>query len=94
MIRPAVSYPRARYLQKYIPMRTELLGTVLRVEVDRELGGREPGAPPPSVAITHLHFDSVDDIQTALGLHGDKITGDEPNFTNIGVQLQISEVVK
>ena len=58
------------------------------------IGGREPGAPPPYVAITHLYFDSVDDFQTALVLHTERITGDEPNFTNIEVKVQLSEVVK
>jgi uncharacterized protein (TIGR02118 family) len=41
-----------------------------------------------------LHFDSVGDFQTAFGPHAERITGDEPNFTNIAVKVQISEVVK
>jgi len=83
------------YLQKHIPMLGELLGDKLkRVEVDRGVGGLEPGAPPPYVAITNLHFDSVDDFQMAFGPNVEKITGDEPNFTNIPVKVQISEVVK
>jgi uncharacterized protein (TIGR02118 family) len=68
--------------------------TLKKVEVDRGIGGLQPGAPPPYVAITHLHFDSVSDFQTAFGPHAERITGDEPNFTNIAVKVQISEVVK
>jgi uncharacterized protein (TIGR02118 family) len=68
--------------------------TLKKVEVDRGIGGLQPGAPPPYVAITHLHFDSVGDFQTAFGPHAERITGDEPNFTNIAVKVQISEVVK
>lgn len=76
-------------------MLVELLGdTLKKVEVDRGIGGLQPGAPPPWVAITHLHFDSVGDFQTAFGPHAERITGDEPNFTNIAVKVQISEVVK
>ena len=76
-------------------MLVELLGdTLKKVEVDRGIGGLQPGAPPPYVAITHLHFDSVGDFQTASGPHAERITGDEPNFTNIAVKVQISEVVK
>ena len=83
------------YQNKHIPMLGELLGDKLkRIEVDRGLGGLDPGAPPPYVAITHLHFDSVEAVQTALGPHIETITGDEPNFTNIQVKVQISEVVK
>ncbi len=83
------------YLQKHIPMLGELLGDKLkRVEVVRGIGGLEPGSPPPYVAITHLYFDSVDDFQSAFGPHVEKITGDERNFTNIPVRVQISEVVR
>ena len=83
------------YLQKHIPMLGELLGDKLkRVEVVRGIGGLEPVAPPPYVAIAHLYFDSVDAFQTAFGPHVEKITGDERNFTNIPVKVQISEVVK
>jgi hypothetical protein len=46
-----------------------------KLEVDRGIGGLEPGAPPPYVAITHLHFDSVDDFQIAFGPHAERITG-------------------
>lgn len=82
------------YLQKHIPMLGELLGDKLkRVEVARGIGGLEPGAPPPYVAITHLYFDSIDDFQTAFGPNVEKITGDERNFTNIPVKVQISEIV-
>jgi uncharacterized protein (TIGR02118 family) len=83
------------YMETHIPMLVELLGDALKnVEVDRGIGGLQPGAPPPYVAITHLHFDSVDDFQRAFGPHAERITGDEPNFTNIAVKVQISEVVK
>jgi hypothetical protein len=41
------------YLQKHIPMLGELLGDKLKkVEVASGIGGLEPGAPPPYVAIT------------------------------------------
>ncbi len=82
------------YLGTHIPMLRELLGERLKgIQVDRGLGGLEPGAPPPYVAITRLQFDSMDDFQAAFGPHVATITGDEPNFTNIEVQVQISEVV-
>jgi uncharacterized protein (TIGR02118 family) len=83
------------YVQTHIPMLVEVLGDKLKkVEVNRGMGGREPGSPPPYLAITHLHFDSVDDFQTAFGPYAERITGDEPNFTNIEVKVQVSEVVR
>src|SRR5262249_31425772 len=83
------------YLHEHIPMLASLLGGSLKgVQVDRGTGGGEPGAPPPYVAITRLQFESVEDFMTAFAPHADKITGDEANFTNIQVQLQVSEIAK
>lgn len=82
------------YLQKHIPMLRELLGDKLKkVEVERGLGGLEPNSPAPYLVMTHLVFDSLDDFQQGFAAHGDQIQADTPNFTNIPVQVQISEVV-
>lgn len=89
------SFDHDYYLGKHIPMLAKLLGDKLKkIEVDRGMGGREPGSPPAYVAITRLKFDSIEDFQTAFGPHADRVTGDESNFTNIEVQVQISEIVK
>jgi len=55
------------YVNKHIPMVVELVGPALHsATVDAGLGGREPGGPPPYLAIAHLVFDSVEDFQNAL----------------------------
>lgn len=82
------------YLGKHIPMLRELLGDKLKkVEVQRGLGGLEPNSPPPYLFMTHLVFDSLEDFQEGFAAHGGQIEGDTPNFTDIPVQVQISEVV-
>lgn len=82
------------YLNKHIPMLRELLGDRLKkVEVHRGLGGLAPGSPPPYLVMTHLQFESLADFQEGFAEHGAQIQGDEPNFTNIPVQVQISEII-
>jgi uncharacterized protein (TIGR02118 family) len=52
----AVTFDHDYYLQTHIPMLVDVLGDKLKkVEVNRGMGGREPGSPPPYLAITHLH---------------------------------------
>lgn len=83
------------YLQNHIPMAVESFGDRLRkVEVDRGVAGLGPGSPPPYVAITQFHFDSVEDFQAAFGPHADRITGDQPNFSAVDAVIQISEVAR
>lgn len=82
------------YLNKHIPMLRELLGDKLKkVEVHRGVGGLTPGSEPPYLVMTHLQFESLDDFQAGFAEHGRQIQADEANFTNIPVQVQISEVV-
>jgi uncharacterized protein (TIGR02118 family) len=52
---------------------------MLRDEVDRELAGGSPGAPPPFVAACHLYFNATADFQKGIGAHGAEIMGDIPN---------------
>jgi uncharacterized protein (TIGR02118 family) len=103
MIKVSVLYPSGDeatfdhdyYVDKHIPMVADLLGDKLReVTVDRGLGGREPGAPPPYLAMAHLHFDSVEDFQAAMGPHAEEIAADVSNYTNTTATLQVSEVAK
>lgn len=101
MIKVSVLYPSgddARfdhdyYVEKHIPMVQRLMGDKLKsVAVDRGLGGREPGAPPPYLAVAHLVFDSVEDFQAAMGPHAADIANDVENYTNTTADLQISEI--
>jgi uncharacterized protein (TIGR02118 family) len=101
MIKVSVLYPGGEgttfdhdyYVDKHIPMVAELLGDKLRaVSVDRGLGGREPGSPPPYVAMAHLVFDSVEDFQAAMGPHAEQIGADVANYTNTTAAMQLSEI--
>jgi uncharacterized protein (TIGR02118 family) len=101
MIKVSVLYPNGDgatfdhdyYLATHIPLVRKLLGDKLReVTVDRGVGGRDPGAPPPYLAMTHLVFDSIEDFQTSMGPAGRELAADGPNYTNTAATLQISEI--
>ncbi|MBI3635717.1 MAG: EthD family reductase [Candidatus Rokubacteria bacterium] len=103
MIRVSVMYPSgegkkfdyAYYAHKHMTLVKERLGSLglIRLEVDKGLGGGAPGAPAPFACIGHLYFHSVADFQNAMKPHGKELMADVPNFTNITPQMQISEVI-
>lgn len=103
MIRVSVMYPSGEgkkfdygyYANKHMALVKERLGSLglIRLEVDKGLGGGAPGAAAPFACIGHLYFNSVADFQNAMKPHGQELMADVPNFTNITPQMQISEVI-
>lgn len=103
MIRVTVLYPNKPdakfdhdyYVNKHVKMANEKLASMglVKAEVDKGIGGLQPGSPPPYVTIAYMVFNSIEDFQKALGVHGDELMADVPNFTNIEPQMQISEIV-
>lgn len=47
---------------------------------------------PPFVAVGHLMFRSVEDLQKPLHAHGPEPMADLPNYTSIQPLIQVSEV--
>lgn len=101
MIKANVLYPHKAdaafdmnyYLSKHMPLVRERLGGALKgASVDQGIAGGVPNSPPPFAVVTSLLFDSVADLQSALGPHAAELMADVPNFTNIEPSLQISEV--
>ena len=60
--------------------------------VDQGLAGAQPGSPATYVAIGHMLFDSVEELQSAFAPHMEAIMADIPNYTDIQPTVQISEV--
>ena len=103
MIRVSVLYPNKKgkfdldyYLNRHIPLVHRLLDPygLIRTEVDKGLGSAEPGAPAPYVAVAHLIFASLEQMQQGLAAHDPDLAADMPNYTDIGPEFQISEIVK
>jgi uncharacterized protein (TIGR02118 family) len=90
-----VTFDHDYYLNKHIAMVAEKCGDKLKgVQVDRGLMGREPGSPPPYVAVAHLLFDSVEEFGAAFAPHGEAFAADVANYTNTTADIQISEVAR
>jgi len=101
MIKVSVLYPNNQgstfdmkyYCQTHIPMVRQRLGAALKgVDVEQGIGGEEPGAPAPFLALCHLWFESVQAFQASFGPHAQELGNDIPNYTNTQPIIQISEV--
>jgi uncharacterized protein (TIGR02118 family) len=99
MIKLSVMYPNGDgatfdmeyYCKSHIPLVRESVGASLKdVVVDQGIG--EPESPAPFLAMGHLMFDSLEELQSALDVHGPKLMADIPNYTNTRPTIQISEI--
>jgi uncharacterized protein (TIGR02118 family) len=104
MFRATVLYPKTDeshfdmdyYLNKHVPLLLEKLTGMglVRVEIDKGIGGAAPGQPPPYAVIFDMVFESIEALQKGLGAHGEALMKDTPNFTNVEPLVQISRVVR
>jgi len=102
MIKVSVMYPSKAgatfdmkyYCESHMPMVQQRLGAALKgLAVDRGIGGEEPGAPAPFLAMGHLLFASLEVFQSSFGPHAEEFAADVPNYTNIEPSIQISEMM-
>jgi len=94
MIRLSVLYPAGDgvtfdhdyYRDTHVPMATKAWN--VGAEIDKGIDGQ------PYVAAVHFFFDSVEQMQGAMGSPDTQaIMADVPNYTNAQPVMQISEVV-
>lgn len=104
MIRLSVMYPAtpgSRFdWDYYLGHHSELSRTLLssrglvKVEIDKGIGGFPPGAPPPYHAVGHLFFRTLVELEKALAATAAEFVADESNYTDCPSVVQISEVVE
>jgi uncharacterized protein (TIGR02118 family) len=95
MIRVSVLYPRPGkfdfdyYAKKHMQLVHKLLDPygLVKSEVDK---GMETA---PFVAMGHLIFNTIEDMQRGLEAHDSELAADLVNFTDIQPQFQISEII-
>jgi uncharacterized protein (TIGR02118 family) len=95
MIRVSVLYPKPGkfdfdyYKTKHMQLVHKLLDPfgLVRSEVDKGVGDG------PYLAIGHLVFNSLEDMQKGLQAHDSKLAADKANFTEIQPKFQISEII-
>ena len=93
MIRVSVLYPTAEgstfdhdyYKNTHVPLAATTWG--VGAEIDKGVNG-------PYTAGVHFFFESLEQMQTAMGLPGTAdVMADVANYTNIQPVMQVSEVV-
>ena len=101
MIRVSVMYPNAAgrrfdwkyYLETHMVTVRQLLEAYgARAEVDKGIGTAQPGAMAPYVAICHMYYKNMEDLQKVMA-QAANMNNDIPNFTDTQPQIQISEIV-
>lgn len=82
------------YFDKHLPLVRERLTSLGLMGIDAEQGlaGGAPDSPPSYSVITRLNFNSVEEMQNALAVHGAELIGDIPNFTDVQPLMQISQL--
>jgi uncharacterized protein (TIGR02118 family) len=102
MIKMSVYYPanggskfdHDYYRTRHMPLIQQRLGRAcLRYEIDKGLGGREPGSAPDFVAACHVYSPNLQRFQQAFSAHRSEIAADVANYTDIVPIVQFSEVV-
>ena len=91
---PGKKFDWAYYMDKHMTMVQKLLQGqgMVKGEVDRGVGTVQPGAPAPYVAMAHMYFNTMEDMQRCMA-QGAGMMADVPNFTDIQPQVQISEII-
>jgi uncharacterized protein (TIGR02118 family) len=91
---PGKRFDHDYYARNHMPMVMDLCKAhgLIRYEIDRALAGGTPGSPPPFTCIGRLYFDTAQEFQSAMESHGPEILGDVPNYTDIALQIQVSEM--
>jgi len=62
-------------------------------EVERGIEAAD-GEAAPYICIVHIEFPTKDDFMRGFEKHGEELSADVPNYTNIAPEMQISEIVK
>jgi uncharacterized protein (TIGR02118 family) len=102
MIKMTVMYPyddskrfdMDYYLTKHMALVKEKVGDALvKVTVDRGLGGPGPDMPPVYTTMCQLFFESMEDFETYCAPNSPLFDADLPNFTDITPVIQINEQV-
>jgi uncharacterized protein (TIGR02118 family) len=95
MIRVSVLYPQGGkfdfdyYVKKHMKLVHKLLDPfgLVKTEVDRSVG------TAPFVAIGHLIFGTIEEMQKGLQAHDAELAADLVHFTDIQPQFQVSEII-
>lgn len=101
MIKITILYPNKKdgwfdmdyYLNKHMPMSIKKFGDALKgVTVEAGLNAGIPNSNPPYIIICSLFFESIESFEEAFTPILPDLTADMPNYTDIDIIFQMSEV--
>jgi uncharacterized protein (TIGR02118 family) len=91
---PGKKFDHDYYLATHMPLvmsRLKSLG-LIRYEVDKGLAGATPGSPAPFISVGRLYFNTLAEFEQSFTTHAAEILADVPNYTDIELQVQVSEL--
>jgi uncharacterized protein (TIGR02118 family) len=104
MIRLSVMYPRTPeshfdwdyYLGPHLALAHKLLDSrgLVRIEVDKGIGGFPPGTAAPYHAVGHLFFRNLEEMIAAVAPAAEQFMADERKYSSERSVVQISEAVE
>jgi uncharacterized protein (TIGR02118 family) len=94
-VTPGARFDFDYYLGRHVPFARRLLGGLglVKLEIDRGVSGEERGSEPRWVCAAHLHFETLDAFYRAMDAAGDELGADVPNYTDIAIDVQVSDIV-
>ncbi len=95
MIRVSVMYPKGGkfnydyYTKSHMQLVHKLLDSfgLVKTEVNKGIGDS------PFMAVGHLVFNTIEEMQQGLQAHDPKLAADLVNFTDVKPQFQVSEII-
>jgi uncharacterized protein (TIGR02118 family) len=95
MVRVSVLYPKGGkfdfkyYATKHMQLVHKLLDPfgLVKTEIDRGVG------TAPFIAVGHLIFNTLEEMQKGLDAHDPQLAADLVNFSDIQPQFQVSEII-
>ena len=82
------------YLNTHMPLVKKRLADfgMGEFEVERGIEAAD-GEAAPYICIVHIEFPTKDNFMRGFEKHGEELSADVPNYTNIAPEMQISEIV-
>ena len=83
----------------YIEIHIEKIKNLLRplglidIKIQKGISSSNPDIAPKYFAISHLNFNSVEEVHNAFTITAKEIIKDVNNFTNSSPEFQISELI-
>ena len=81
------------YMNKHMPLVKKRLADFGMGEFEVERGIEAPnGEAAPYICIVHIEFPTIDGFKRGFEKHGEELSGDVSNYTNIEPEMQISQI--